>query len=566
MKNKILFYILIISMLGAACKKLNPVEGIDFQINTNFNKSPLLIQFVNANPEAQRQPLDSVGIKVTGKDASLVLMNDGDTKIRASQGFLQLVVANTKTPSAVNPVDFTISASFPGFLPVEYSFHLTDTTPKAQVIYLYEIANPVSGTGNISTTFNISASNSTTVRTLPAKNMFEKASLTIPAGTVLYNEAGAAIPSNQVSLDLVHLGATDENSINAFPGGLQTRNAVSPNGTAVDSVVDFITAGCVKINMVAGGQNVKSFSKPIVAELEIADNFYDFYRGRNLQPGDSIPIWSMDEGTAKWVIEGLAPVYTNASGKLAAKFDVNHLSWWNLDYWQQARSFYHWFGWWRWFYSPPACNNSNLRINVTTINVPYTGYVSLAITSNGQYLGSGAGYMQNGLLTSNLNLSNRIFIPNAKIRATIYRDFQVISAETPNFSPCSQPSVNLNINIPPPPDMVNLSVRLFGKCTNKNIQLNYSGWVFVREKNAVFGNWVYVWSGSPAYFPRLKNNATYIFSSWNGGWSSVEVPIRKESAAALGNMPIRNGIKASAIYNNSTNTLEVTGSFEVKCQ
>lgn len=562
---KAIVLLLAISLAYVTCKKLDPNDGITFEVNTDVYKSPVLITFVNANPTSTNQPLAETSIKITGKDAQYVIMNDGGSSISASQGILQLNL-NNRTPSATNPVEFVIEASFPGYAPVYKSFHLTDTTEKAYSVYVQELANPAPGTSITKGTLTPNAESS--ISTPTSSEMTESTKLTMQAGTILKDADGNTITASTVDASLIHFGTGNEAAYNAFPGGLQTRSAFDKNGQKLgdaNGVLDFITAGCLQINMNAGGKAVKSFSKPIIAEMEISSSYYNYFADRLIQEGDQIPLWSMDEGTGKWILEGDAIVSKKANGKLYCKFEIAHLSNWNLDGWRHLAG--------RYGMTQRSCGSKNFTVNVQTENnVKYNGWITLTMyDSYGNYMCSnwGSDYMSNGKLTTSFNTAGLVYIPFAKIIASTYAYGQYIQQTTETFSPCSQNSTTITIKTPQPPDYVNVSVNIKGKCTTKNLALNYSGWVYMRD-NSASDYWsgfsfLYLSSYSKNTFYNLKNNGSYTFWIWKGRWYEKTVTLRKTDELNWGASTSAGSVKASSKYNAATNTIEVSGSFEANC-
>ena len=84
--------------------------------------------------------------------------------------------------------------------------------------------------------------------------------------------------------------------------------------------------------MTAGNTTVKSFSKPLTANLELAKTQTNYTTGKLVVAGDTIPLWSQNENTGQWKYEGVANVVKNTDGNLAASFKITHLSNWALLY------------------------------------------------------------------------------------------------------------------------------------------------------------------------------------------------------------------------------------------
>ncbi|MDP2634059.1 MULTISPECIES: hypothetical protein [unclassified Pseudoalteromonas] len=164
--------------------------------------------------------------------------------------------------------------------------------------------------------------------------------------------------------------AEESSSLDAFPGGLAL-SVANPDGT--DSQVDgsFTSGGFVAIELVDDeGNKVSTFGEgntitvamevdkktsnpcPVTlpADTDIATFAEEngFSKGvctvanptpRKLAAGDIFPVWSYDEDEGKWSFESYGEVTVNANDALDGTYttfdvsvDVDHLSYWNLDY------------------------------------------------------------------------------------------------------------------------------------------------------------------------------------------------------------------------------------------
>ncbi|MGO4761284.1 hypothetical protein AB4120_01985 [Cupriavidus sp. 2KB_3] len=64
--------------------------------------------------------------------------------------------------------------------------------------------------------------------------------------------------------------------------------------------------------------------------------------GKLLRPGDTVPVWSMDDNTGQWRqatgIAGTVIASADSPTGLAMQADVDHFSWWNCDYFRTTRA------------------------------------------------------------------------------------------------------------------------------------------------------------------------------------------------------------------------------------
>jgi hypothetical protein len=58
--------------LTFGCQQINPLEGVELTVNNNIYKSPILIQFVDANPNSKTLPKD-LTVTISGLAKTLFL-------------------------------------------------------------------------------------------------------------------------------------------------------------------------------------------------------------------------------------------------------------------------------------------------------------------------------------------------------------------------------------------------------------------------------------------------------------------------------------------------------------
>ncbi|HEA17311.1 MAG TPA: hypothetical protein ENH88_12865 [Pseudoalteromonas prydzensis] len=159
--------------------------------------------------------------------------------------------------------------------------------------------------------------------------------------------------------------AATSSSLDAFPGGLALSVASDPNSTEqVEG--SFTSGGFVAIELVDdAGKKVKSFGEgnsitvamqvdkktsnpcPVTLPAGTADiaayaEANGFKNGvctvaapvaRKIAAGDIFPVWSYDEEVGKWGFESYGEVTDSGNAStFDVSVDVNHLSYWNLDY------------------------------------------------------------------------------------------------------------------------------------------------------------------------------------------------------------------------------------------
>ncbi len=161
--------------------------------------------------------------------------------------------------------------------------------------------------------------------------------------------------------------AATTSSLDAFPGGLALSVAADPNDESSDEQVEgsFTSGGFVAIELVDDeGNKVSSFgegntitvamqvdkktSNPCPVTLPADTDIATFAEAngfksgvctvanpvpRKLAAGDIFPVWSYDEDAGKWSFESYGEVTDGGNAStFDVSVDVNHLSYWNLDY------------------------------------------------------------------------------------------------------------------------------------------------------------------------------------------------------------------------------------------
>jgi hypothetical protein len=149
-------------------------------------------------------------------------------------------------------------------------------------------------------------------------------------------------------------------SIEAFPGGLvlgdnlensEEAPAVSVSESEESDVSDttgFITGGFVSLEVTdEEGNDITQFDGSTGVDIDgdgveeqgllvtslISRDTVNPETGELVAVGDSIPVWSYDDETAKWTYDGESKVFEEADDKnLRARFAATHLSSWNLDF------------------------------------------------------------------------------------------------------------------------------------------------------------------------------------------------------------------------------------------
>jgi len=548
---KLTVFFILVALLFNNCKK--PTDGITWTVDASVFKSPVLIQFENANSKSTTALPASFTVQITGQNADQVIMAAGGTDFTVMNGFLPLALVSTAKPSASNPVIFNVYASIPGFAPVSQTFSVTnDTLPVSHVLFAVEYASPPDGTSYTDQHDGLTngVSGAVTISNPTVGSMTETSVITIPSGTQMLDGSGNLIPASDLESKVIHFGTGTQGSLLSFPGGFNPVD-VSYNGQALHNVT-FKTGGFLSINMVAGSTPVKNFSKPITVTSELNSSLINPLTNQPVQIGDSIPIWSMNEQTGQWKFEGNAAVAQSlTSTNKAVSFQASHLSCWNIDWW-----------------GTPCGSTLTVRVHIPSPAGFRPQYEMVLVDANEQYLGGL--YTDNTWGTVETLYDGMVTViptlPNiGKVKLIVYTrrgDPTSKIAETALFAPCTQGTIDITINPPAPPQLVNVHLNVHGTCTNKNVIVNVTTWVYLYKLNAAWWDWIIVPVVNGQADLQLEQGAKYFVVTYYGGWYVTEGTFDKNNT----NFPAQNGLQGTATYNAATNQVTADLGFNLTCQ
>jgi hypothetical protein len=528
-------------LLMFACTHLNPLEGVVLTVNTDIYKSPIIVRALNADAQATVQPTEAV-VVISGQDAQLVVDDLGNKDVKMANGILTLNLLPEANPSITKPIVFNVYVSCPGFVSSNQTISVTDAqTPLKIYVPMVSLANPPDGVTVVQQTANLSGgvANTTTVITAPAGNgKTETAVISIPMGTQIQDANGTPINANAVSVQMTHFGTTAQESIESFPGGFMAENAISSTGEK--QPITFETAGFVAIDMEAGGKAVKKFSTPIDVSIGVSSTLVNPTTKENIKEGDSVPVWSLNSETGEWKEEGLATIIKGKNGELTASFKASHLSWWNLDWW----------------YSNCTRGTSltiNVKSNLTKQQAVYPYEVQLQTTS-GQYLaGLHSQEMYEGL---SFTIPRMPSISQAKIVVYSTKTWQIVG-KTELFSPCNKGSIQVSITETPPPAPINLDIDFTAKCSNKQVNIKPSQWVYFLEQTAGGSSWKYGYLNGGRLSLQVLEGAQYYIYAYYG--NNIYSGIGKFSKTGSSFVPFGiSGLTGSISFNVATNTATLT--------
>lgn len=311
--------------LTVGCQQINPLEGVELTVNNNVYKSPILIEFVDANPNSKTLPND-LTVTISGPGKDLVFTDLGGKDFKVAGNLLSVVLGQNANPTESSPVEFTVSVKGPNYVSTNYSIVVTDLESATYEVPLTNLNALPDGVGAVSKTTLLATGETITVPATSSKP--EVAKISIAPGTQVKDENGLVINATNVSSTIVQYGTGTEEAANSLPNEGEGNTIKYKDGTT--DFGTFLSAGFVDIEMTAGGKNVKSFSTPLDVTLSLNPSYEDPETEAPMNVGDQIPVWSYDKAKDEWTEEGVATIAKDANGNLVANFKVSHLSVWTV--------------------------------------------------------------------------------------------------------------------------------------------------------------------------------------------------------------------------------------------
>ncbi len=178
----------------------------------------------------------------------------------------------------------------------------------------------------------------------------EKSSIEI-GESVEMRDANGNLVTGDITATVAYYDANSTEALEAFPGGFtvavenasaaQTNNDANTTGEiGSDNELTFISGGFTAVEIKNDtGDKVKNFSAPVPITFTISEDTVNPDTGTTVAVNQELPIWSFDADTGKWTYEGQGRVEENGDttdGLLQVTYEVNHLSYWNLDWYRSG--------------------------------------------------------------------------------------------------------------------------------------------------------------------------------------------------------------------------------------
>jgi len=539
--QKITLALTLVSLLYAGCK--NPAKDVQIIVSTDIFKSPVFLQFVNAKYGAEGPK--SFTVKIIGPGAGLVRTTTGSKVFKVTDGYLNLLLDRSATPSPSNPVKFTVIASVPGFAPTYQDVVVTsEKDPIAYKVFMNEYANPAAATAAAVSTqaiTNGSTGGDVKFTTTTNAGMTEKTEITIPAGTGFLDATGQPTGGAQLEVRMVHTGIDANGGMTVIPANGYAANATDNNGNPISGGVYFNPVASVSINMLAGTKEVKGFTKPVTVDVELNAAKINPATNQAIKEGETIPMWSLNTESGQWKQEGNANVVKNTNGKLVGRMQITHLTDWGL------------------FYNYTPCT-STVIVNRNT----EVGYDTFMISSGGLTAVSSVSFNP-----GEKSKTTTVYASSGQGKITVSTfgsfGFGVLDSKYANSAQSITVTTNLcgqtyTFNFAPKSDLVNVDVSVMFKCTTKDVLTGINSFITVTPINGGETQTYYLRDGKGS--GQFINGTTYkVTAQVDDKIYTGQFTAKKENFT----LPTGYDLTGAASYNGLTNRLTIEGIVKKDC-
>ncbi len=330
------FFSTVIYFIISSCDMKSPVENV----KVIFNSKPIttIVAGIIINAKTGEPINDrTVHISIEGANKNIIvdLTASPKTSFTTNEGFVSFALTNDFIPSETSPAKLVLVAKADGFLPTSMPLNIYEVGDAQFTIHLIEINNPpngaatAAGTGTTNATGTLIDNDLKVTATEPSTNAFT--SIRVPVGTIIKDEAGNPL-TGTITATIVYCTNQTEESLLSFPGGF----AVTTNTNGINEQTAFLTAGFASIEIKDGsGKTAASFEPPINITIQTNTNTINAETSTKVKEGDTVPVWSYDLEHSIWNYEkDVVLTGPDPKGNFSAFFSTNHLTMWNLDWYQ----------------------------------------------------------------------------------------------------------------------------------------------------------------------------------------------------------------------------------------
>lgn len=162
----------------------------------------------------------------------------------------------------------------------------------------------------------------------------------IVTGNELKDADGSSLKSGPVKIEVAYFDPQTENVDELFPGGVSFEADTDAQGVSNGGI--FTTAGLMAVDISdSDGNKAHDLGGDNAATLKfrIPESLNNPETGVPVKEGDVIPVWSRDDQTGQWSMEGPTATVQKDEVGLYVEHKTGHLSYWNLDWYGERCSY-----------------------------------------------------------------------------------------------------------------------------------------------------------------------------------------------------------------------------------
>ncbi|NJB82482.1 hypothetical protein [Wenyingzhuangia aestuarii] len=499
---KTLKYIIITILLAGQVSCIDKKFQDEFKISITPNAVNSVTD-ISVKNSATNEQINDVEVSFIGAKSDEVYTIGGTKEFNVDNGFISVGIHKGEIIDESDPIEIDLLLKKDGYLDKRQTIFFNGTSNQLIDISMVKKSDAPTGVKFATSAETLTGgktSSEVVVKVEADAAKQQELVITLPENTSFLDRKGNTLSGNDLIVDIGSFDPSNSESTDNYPGGFLVSEIDTPDGESQD--IAFVTAGFTTLNMTVGGEEVKSFDKPISVCMDIDPNTINPETNQPIQEGETIDIWSYDEEDAKWVHEKTGTV-GRENGKLCVVFETTHLSFWNLDYFLKYE---------------PTCRGYH-RI---TLNANETGYYrfQLVPTANpNQSVFNNRFYVRKG--QSTLYLNNAPNLDNVILR--IYdSNNNTIYNELTNL--CKTSLLNLQTAIAYEFLDVNINLECEGVSILPSVSIMYKE----TGTNDSWKPYAKIENGqSPDRVVKLDKSKRYDFGTYYNGWkqkTNVELP------------------------------------------
>jgi len=324
-------------LINLTCNYKNPTDDVKLILNLAPVKTTVAVDFVDPKTRSTLEDV-SVQVSIGGPDQAKVvdLGHEPVSSFIVEDGLLSFGFDANFQPKEDSPLQILLIAKAAGYLTTTLPINVASEDAYSYTISMINKNNPPDGISTISENSGFASTNGQVenriqMSTPPETESGASASINIPAGTVITDADGQPLQGS-LTVDITYFSAMSEEALLNFPGGFAV--IINPNEEGESENAAFVTAGFAAIDVSdQSGHEASIFNPPIQVTIGIAPGMVNPDTEAPVQEGEMIKIWSYDNETGTWSYETDGIVTDPAGdGNLAITYEMDHLSWWNLDW------------------------------------------------------------------------------------------------------------------------------------------------------------------------------------------------------------------------------------------